>query len=306
MSSALYAAEVSEIIIRTWTDLPRTRIAKSAMPKLDVIFSGEPVLHGVIEPAQDNDRGFAPSRVSVWGRYPVSLDQLDSLTYVAENPGPFAFTRYTEAVQELVFGTADHQRRLLARLIELVRWRTGHPWWSSDHTSGKDSHEEWSLDGSIWHILEVTATLTWEVREHGPALNQTLQDSLDELARAGEVEPLGWEILHSALTARERGDSRSVIILAVSAVEIELKRLIGQLVPDADWLMVNIQAPDVHKMSKSYLPSLPGIPQAALPPKRLLTSLQKAIELRNKTCPRRRAAGYYPRGDGGGSGELQR
>lgn len=45
---ASYAAEVSEIIIRTWTDLPRTRIAKSAMPKLEVTFSGEPVLHGVL------------------------------------------------------------------------------------------------------------------------------------------------------------------------------------------------------------------------------------------------------------------
>lgn len=71
------------------------------------------------------------------------------------------------------------------------------------------------------------------------------------------------------------------MILSVSAVEIELKRLIGQLVPEAEWLIRNLPAPDIFKIVKDYLARLPDIPKNIQPPKNLQKSLQGAIQLRN-------------------------
>jgi len=84
-----------------------------------------------------------------------------------------------------------------------------------------------------------------------------------------------------------------LLILAVSSVEIEVKRLIGEFVPDAEWLVINLPSPDIFKMVKNYLALLPTIPKELLPSKRLLTMLQRSIALRNNlihVCGRSGAA----------------
>jgi hypothetical protein len=66
--------------------------------------------------------------------------------------------------------------------------------------------------------------LTFTIPATGPDLTDELQDSLGQLAARGEREPLGWEIWHNAVVARDTGDPRSSVIMSVSAVEVELKR----------------------------------------------------------------------------------
>ena len=75
-------------------------------------------------------------------------------------------------------------------------------------------------------------------------------------------------------------------MIGVTAAEIALKQLIGELAPDAGWLVENMPSPPIHKIAKDYIPSLKV--RARLegktlrPPKKLLKRLGEAVELRNK------------------------
>jgi hypothetical protein len=69
--------------------------------------------------------------------------------------------------------------------------------------------------------------------------------------------------------------------MAVSAVEVELKQLFGDLAPDAARLAVDAPTPALRKIIREYLPKLPGVDGASLPSARLVATLQEAIEARN-------------------------
>lgn len=90
-------------------------------------------------------------------------------------------------------------------------------------------------------------------------------------------EPLGREIWHVAANT----DPRSAVILAVTAVEVEVKRLISEFAPKTAWLVANLPTPPIVKLVKAYLPIIIAIPPHQLPPPRLMSTLEKAVELRN-------------------------
>jgi hypothetical protein len=257
------------------------------MPRLRVKFPGSPTLEGLLDVPEPNPQISAGMpMITILGSYDVQEDWLTSLVDLAEKPlqeaSPFGrFVSYPTGLQALAAQAGNEQRATLHRFVELIRWRTAHMNWLGDHTRVISESHEWSKDSATWHPLDLTLTLTFSVSATGPELTEELQYSLNQLAGGEEREPLGWEIWNNALAARDTGDARAAVILSVSAVEIELKRLIGQLVPEAEWLIRNLPAPDIFKIVKDYLARLPDIPKNIQPTKNLQKSLQGAIQLRN-------------------------
>jgi hypothetical protein len=112
--------------------------------------------------------------------------------------------------------------------------------------------------------------------------------TLDETGRLhneGAEPPLGLQLLIEAWNQRTT-HPRSALVIGVTAAEIALKQLIGELAPDAQWLIDNVPSPPIFKIARDYVPilrvkvRLNG--KTLRPPKRLLKKLENAVELRNK------------------------
>jgi len=75
-------------------------------------------------------------------------------------------------------------------------------------------------------------------------------------------------------------------VIGVTAAEIALKQLIGELAPDARWLADNVPSPPILKIAKDYVPSLKVKARlqgkSVRPPRKLLKTLGEAVELRNR------------------------
>ncbi len=75
-------------------------------------------------------------------------------------------------------------------------------------------------------------------------------------------------------------------MIGVAAAEVGLKKLIRSLVPNAVWLVDELQTPSFSKMLQKYLRTLPvrahfqGRP--ICPPKELVKVLENAVRCRNK------------------------
>jgi hypothetical protein len=113
----------------------------------------------------------------------------------------------------------------------------------------------------------------------------TICNEVVEMINAGAEEPLGHQLFREAWSERER-HPRSALVIGVAAAEVGFKKLVGGLVPQAQWLMDEVQTPSLAKMLRKFLPTLPvkfrfqG--KSIRPPNVLLNKLDRAIEYRNK------------------------
>jgi hypothetical protein len=76
-------------------------------------------------------------------------------------------------------------------------------------------------------------------------------------------------------------------VIGVTAAEVGLKRLIGTLIPEANWLVQEIQMPPAKKIMRDYLPTLPVKAKLAdvrplTLPSKLINQVEKTFVLRNK------------------------
>jgi hypothetical protein len=110
-------------------------------------------------------------------------------------------------------------------------------------------------------------------------------EPLKDLYQNGSEEPLARQLLREARSLRS-SNPRAALVIGVSAAEVGVKKLIGFLVPHAQWLVDELQTPPLTKMLRQYLPSLPvkkGFTGKALsPPNELLNVLDDAVKARNK------------------------
>lgn len=176
---------------------------------------------------------------------------------------------------------------LRSKIIEtatLFRWRYGIAEGPPDpcHTS----KQRYSEDGRVWHDVTLLRSirLMW-----GLTVPSTAEDGASkrivELVVAGMEEPLGRQLFREAWSQRSLRP-RSALVIGVAAAEVGFKKLVGTLVPHAQWLVDEIQTPSLSKMLSKYLPTLPVkarfVGKTLRPPKVLLRQLDKAVERRNK------------------------
>ena len=195
--------------------------------------------------------------------------------FVPEVPNSFLFNFYPKEMQDFCISAVERLKDQLREFYGLMRWRLHDNISPGAHiTSGQ---VEWSDNGDAWYRLRMVPRYSGEILPQID-LSPAVKEALDDVVHKRLKEPLGREIWH---VARKEADPRTAVILAVTAVEVEVKRLISEIVPDSEWLVANLPTPPAFRLIKTYLPMIINIPANQLPPRSLIRSLQAGIELRN-------------------------
>jgi len=176
-------------------------------------------------------------------------------------------------------------RALVESTISILRWRSGLSEGPIDPFRNRG--EYLSQDGESWieiHMarsLKITFVLGPRQIEASPDLGQQVVGLITE---KGE-EPLGHQLFREAWNQRS-SHPRSALVIGVAAAEVGLKKLIGNLVPQAQWLVDEVQTPSFSKMLRKYLPLLPVKAKfhrkKIAPPGKVIKNLERAVGCRNK------------------------
>lgn len=149
-------------------------------------------------------------------------------------------------------------------------------------------HAFYSADGNSWFEYSQVRRVSFNVEE-ATNLIYAKNVQIEQVVRKVEArveEPLGRQLFREAW-GHIGINPRSALVIGVAAAEVGLKRLIGTLIPSAEWLVQEVQAPPMRKILRDFLPTLPvkakwadGSPIKL--PAKVISEVVKAGELRNK------------------------
>jgi hypothetical protein len=166
------------------------------------------------------------------------------------------------------------------RLVRLLRWRAG-----LDFQTLTANQDYLSLDGVSWQSLSVARSGTLNLIQIFPAMSEEITKEIVEQYETGSDEPLAHQLFNDAWNLRYT-NPRASLVIAVAAAEVGLKKVIGLIVPDAQWLLEEIQAPPIGKMLRKYVPTLKVksfiTGKQIVPPSKLIEKLEDAAKARNK------------------------
>ncbi len=176
-------------------------------------------------------------------------------------------------------------RALVASTISILRWRSGLSEGPVDPFRNRG--EYLSRDGESWIEIHMARSLKakFVLAPRQIETSPVFEDQVVGLITEKSEEPLGHQLFREAWNQRS-SHPRSALVIDVAAAEVGLKKLIGTLVPEAQWLVDEIQTPSFGKMVRKYLPSLPVKARfhgkKITPPGALIKRLDRAVECRNK------------------------
>lgn len=169
--------------------------------------------------------------------------------------------------------------------VSILRWRCGLSEGPADPFHRRSEHL--SQDGESWLEISMarSATVTFGIPSRQIEASPEFEQRIVGLVSERSEEPLGHQLFKEAWN-QKGAHPRSALVIGVAAAEVGLKKLIGALVPQAQWLVDEIQTPSFSKMLRKYLPSLRVKAQfqgkKIAPPNTLIKKLEKAVEYRNK------------------------
>jgi hypothetical protein len=217
---------------------------------------------------------------AAWGGY---LNEDGSLNPAARLPLP------TELLPGFIQSFIDQIREQLhgavRQVVDVIRWRLGVPGSPDPVTSGWRS-AEWSLDGERWHPLPGSFAI---VIRGAPKIrvDADVHGSLQALLETQRSEPTGHVLFREAWALRDE-HLRGALLTGIAALEVGFKDFAAELVPDGEWLLVNIPSPPVVRMLRGFLPTIrvrARIRDEILPPpKSILDLLEKGVSLRNQVA----------------------
>ena len=172
---------------------------------------------------------------------------------------------------------------LISVTLRVVRWRQGGP---SHHDPIRlFKRFDWSLDKAQWK--PVSETIEGKIR-FSSAFNiwsSELAASIEQMVLSNQTEPIGHELFHEAEGLAET-NPRSAIIVAVAAAEVGFKGFVAKLVPECNWLLLNVASPPLVNMLIEFFPTIPakqsfGDQQPSIPT-HIIDAFKKAITIRNE------------------------
>ena len=167
--------------------------------------------------------------------------------------------------------------RAAGRVVGVLAWRTGDPLMPSAGTFGPS---EFFIDGA-WNYVPMTVSARL-LFSSGTQLTPKQLGDVSALLAEGLSEPLPHTVWREAWRLRE-ASPRGALFLGVSALEIGVKEFIAHRVPEAEWLVQEVQTPPLMKLLQSYLPELTRDDPTAFarlePP--VSTTVDEAVRRRN-------------------------
>ncbi|MEK6280354.1 MAG: hypothetical protein AABN95_08380 [Acidobacteriota bacterium] len=164
---------------------------------------------------------------------------------------------------------------LASNTLTILRWRYGLTGTHNPVRAG--GLAEWSFDSEHWNPLPTSTSVEMLALRH---LKVTAERNAEVVALAeGKMnEPLAHALYREAWEQR-MSNPRSALVLGMVAAEVGFKQCVGELLPEARWLVDNVPSPPIVSMIRNYLPLLPtklkinGV--VAPPPKEIIRSLQR-------------------------------
>lgn len=154
----------------------------------------------------------------------------------------------------------------------------------------KNGGIEWCDDAGNWHRLPADLQFTVGSARIDPLSTPEETSDLQAMASSGIREPLAQALLREAQRASGQREYASGLVMAIAALEVGVKQLIGTLVPDAEWLALNAPSPPIVAILRDYLPTIPADKSVggyvATPPAEILKTLTDAVFARNSTVHR--------------------
>jgi hypothetical protein len=227
----------------------------------------------------DLTSAIAKSKDGVWANF-GDLNDGENAIHKAGDP---AFNRRVTATHNIVDPVFAQLGAQLKKSIAILKWRYGLI--DAPFNSFSNWSEAVSLDGSAWRGISTLRGFRIQFLHPARKIGPPALDETGRLHNEGEEPPLGLQLLVEAWNQRTT-HPRSALVIGVTAAEIALKQLVGELAPDAQWLIDNVPSPPILKIAKDYIPTLRVkarlTGKTLRPPKPLLKKLNEAVELRNK------------------------
>jgi hypothetical protein len=187
---------------------------------------------------------------------------------------------------KLIDGKFTHLRNVSHSTVNIFNWVHGLDG-PPDPLVWRKSQSLYSEDGEHWfqYYLGRKMTLLIEEATHSIYASNAQIEEVVRRVEAGAEEPLARQVFREAW--EQIGvNPRSALVIGVSAAEVALRGLIGTLIPEAKWLVEEIQTPPVGKILRKFLPTLPVKARwldgrSLMPPSKLINQIEKAFALRN-------------------------
>ena len=175
---------------------------------------------------------------------------------------------------------SDELDDAINRTIRVIRWRMNRG--TSQVIAGLG--RRFSFDGVEWaiapHVFE-----NFHDGLSGPSMSDALKDELAERLGRGQDEPLYHRIFREAYRAFSTSP-RTAVVLSITSAEIGFKMLVADVLPAAEWLIMNLPSPPLSSMLAEYLPKLPvrlRINNKVLPPPQNVSKeLRDGVKIRNE------------------------
>ncbi len=167
--------------------------------------------------------------------------------------------------------------------FELIRWRLAA---NGPVRPYRSLTFEWSDDQETWHKAPFRRTLQITASVHH-RLSAEIVTELESMALSSAQEPLAHALLREALAASESRNWATALVMAMTAIEIGVKQLISQLVPEAAWLAEHLPSPPIDTIIRDYLPAMPARllvnGKNLRPSLRLIRTIKNGSTVRNST-----------------------
>ncbi len=239
-------------------------------------------LHAVNTQPEATDSGDTILTVVAQHSLPVDwIAVLDGITreewpegFVPQQPNDFLIDQYPPGLRDFAERESAALRARVQDVLGLILWRKAG--WIQDDSTLRCGEVEWSLDRETWHRLRLRPQV-WAQLRGALTLQPEVGTELETVAQTTGSQPLGRDIWRHSL----RTDPTTAIVLCVMAVEVETKRLIVDLAPDAAWLVREVPSPPVVRMLTEYLPKLSTAAASQPLPAEVIADLVIAVKIRN-------------------------
>lgn len=183
---------------------------------------------------------------------------------------------------------AEQQKALLTaaahRAFSLITWRVG----AADYQPEPSTMDfKWSLDGSSWMNVDGHFPMQYMLPKPEPStVDDDVIESIKDHWIGGHTAPHAHELLREAWSHVDQ-NPRSAVVIAIASAEAGIKHFSTHLVPDASWLIWELQSPPIMPMLENFLRQLAerdgnraGVIYSI--PEELKKTMQKAVLIRNK------------------------
>jgi len=193
--------------------------------------------------------------------------------------GPLS--EFPQHFQSFIHAVSDELHDVAARTVRTLRWRTNVEYGSHNPFSSRGLH--WSDDDHFWHPAPLDLRMRVQALTP-PQVSKSVLEEITNVVKAGGSEPIHHNLFREAWEQRYT-NPRSAIVIGVGAAEVAIKSCIGTIIPDAEWLAMNVPTPPVIKILAEYLPKLKARNtingEVKPPPPLIMEQLKKAITVRN-------------------------